>query len=168
MALITSSHGTVATFLSEATTLGIRVQEILELIPRQINIGPAVEGFLRSIRRPLPVVALVLEAADIEAVAEHLKTVTLPTSQVWLVGSLGLELRSLKSWRTVFKDGAFVEPHMPELREFKNFFLESLKSPDFILSSAAEQYMADNTGCTMLDRGETIIEIHPVIMHDYN
>ena len=42
IALVTSSHATVASFLAEATTLGIRVQEILEVIPRQVNIGPAV------------------------------------------------------------------------------------------------------------------------------
>ena len=147
IALITSSHATVASFLSEATTLGVRVQEILEVAPRQHNIGPAVEGFLRSIRRPRPVVAMVLEAADVEAVAEHLKTVQLPSSPVWLLGSLGLELRRLKSWRQVFNEGAFVEPHMPELREFKNFFLHALKSSDFLLSSAVEDYMADSTGC---------------------
>jgi hypothetical protein len=40
---------------------------------------------------------------------------------------LGLELRTLKSWRTVFAGGGFVEPHMPELREFKQFFLASLE-----------------------------------------
>ena len=151
IALITSSHSTVASFLTEATTRGVRVQEILELIPRQVNIGPAVEGFLRSIRRPRPVVAMVLEAGDVEAVAEHLNTVNLPSSPTWLLGSLGLELRSLKSWRRVFEGGAFVEPHMPELREFKHYFLRSLKSPDFLLSSALHQYMADNTGCTAGD-----------------
>ena len=120
----------------------------MELIPHQVNIGPAVEGFLRSIRRHNPVVAVVLEAADVEAVAEHLKNVDIPTTPVWLLGSLGLELRSLTSWKNVFNGGAFVEPHMPELREFKNYFLNALKSPDFLLSSAAEQYMADSTGCT--------------------
>ena len=149
VALVTSSHATVASFLSEATTLGIRVQEILEVIPRQVNIGPAVEGFIRSIRRPHPAVAVVLEAEDVEAVAEHLKTASrLPSAPVWLLGSLGLELRRLQSWRQVFDQGAFVEPHMPELREFKHFFLHSLKSEDFLLSAAVEAYMADNTGCT--------------------
>jgi hypothetical protein len=49
-------------------------------------------------------------------------------------GSLGLELRTLKSWRSVFAGGGFVEPHMPELREFKQFFLASLEvsSKDYL------------------------------------
>ena len=41
-----------------------------------------VEGFIRSIRRPHPAIALVLEAADVEAVAEHLKTARLPSPPV--------------------------------------------------------------------------------------
>ena len=126
IALISSSQSTVASFLSESTTLGIRVPEILELIPKQVNIGLAVEGFLRGLRRQLPVVAMILDAADIVAVAEHLKNIELPNNPTWLIGSLGLELRRLKSWKAVYKGGAFVEPHMPELREFKNFFLDSL------------------------------------------
>lgn len=147
IALISSSQSTVASFLSESTTLGIRVPEILELIPKQVNIGLAVEGFLRGLRRQLPVVAMILDAADIVAVAEHLKNIELPNNPTWLIGSLGLELRRLKSWKAVYKGGAFVEPHMPELREFKNFFLDSLTAPDDKLSQVTEEYMAENTGC---------------------
>ena len=44
-----------------------------------------------------------------------------------ILGSLGLELQRLKSWRKVFQGGVFVEPHMPELREFKNYFLSALQ-----------------------------------------
>ena len=43
-----------------------------------MNIGPAVEGFLRSLRQRRPVVAMVLDAADVVAVAEHLKNLRLP------------------------------------------------------------------------------------------
>ena len=93
----------------------------------QVNIGPAVEGFLRNLENSRPVVAMVLEAGDSVAVAEHLKYLTLPVRPVWLVGSLGLDLRRRESWKIVFNGGAFVEPHMPELREFKNYFLGSLK-----------------------------------------
>ncbi len=39
MALVSSSPGSLSSFLAQATSLGIRVPEILELVPRQINIG---------------------------------------------------------------------------------------------------------------------------------
>ena len=127
VALISSSQSVVSSFLAEATTMGIRVPDILELHPRQVNIGPAVEGFLRSLVSERPVIAMVLAAGDSVAVAEHLKYLDLAVRPIWLVGSLGLDMRRLKSWKIVFNGGAFVEPHMPELREFKNYFLGSLK-----------------------------------------
>jgi len=147
IALISSSQQTMASFLAEATTLGIRVPEILELVPRQINIGPAVEGFLRSIARPRPVVAVVLDPADVVAVAEHLKHVDLPSDPTWLLGSLGLELHRQKSWLSVFQNGVFAEPHMPELREFKEYFLSSLKNPDEKLSGFIAEYMEQEMNC---------------------
>ena len=44
-----------------------------------------------------------------------------------------------------------MEPHMPQLREFKHFFLQSLKSPD-ILTDTVEEYLAEVTGCTTLGK----------------
>jgi len=93
MALISSNQASVAGFLAESTTLGIRVPEILELVPRQVNIGPAVEGFIRSISRHQPAVAVVLDPGDVVAVAEHLKHVDLPSKPTWLIGSRGLSYR---------------------------------------------------------------------------
>ena len=127
-----------------------------------MNIGPSIEGFLRRLQTEQPVVAVVLDAFDIVAVAEHLKNIDLSPKPVWLLGSLGLELRNIKSWHQVFKQGIFVDPHMPELSEFKNYFLHALKVrlcnpdkksigkfkvPNSSLSRVTEEYMAENTGC---------------------
>ena len=63
---------------------------------------------------------------------------------IWLIGSLGLDLRSKNvkdvgkrrmskyhmkrnRWKEVFAGGLFVEPHMPELEDFKQYFLETVK-----------------------------------------
>ena len=63
---------------------------------------------------------------------------------LWLIGSLGLDLRKDESstkktqkaskysittnhWKGVFAGGLFVEPHMPELAEFKKYFVDTLK-----------------------------------------
>ena len=64
-------------------------------------------------------------------------------SILWLIGSLGLDLRNGDAaskdqnkhqtemarhrWKSVFTGGLFVEPHMPELAEFKTYFLDTLK-----------------------------------------
>ena len=46
---------------------------------------------------------------------------------MWLIGSLGVDRRRLNAWRRLFHGGVFVEPHMPELREFREHFLHELQ-----------------------------------------
>ena len=46
---------------------------------------------------------------------------------MWLIGSLGVDRRRLNAWRRLFHGGVFVEPHMPELREFREHFLRELQ-----------------------------------------
>ena len=41
------------------------------------------------------------------------------TKTMWLIGSLGVDRRKLNAWRRLFHGGVFVEPHMPELKEFR-------------------------------------------------
>lgn len=86
-----------------------------------------VESFLRKLPGKRPLVVLISEAGKAVAIAEHLKHVKLPSDPIWLIGSLGLDLRTLSGWRKVFHGGFFVEPHMPELSKFKKFFVSSLQ-----------------------------------------
>ena len=132
IALISSSRSTVHTLLEEATALGIRVPHILELENTRkgesdSDLPQKVERFLRNLPGKRPVVAVIVEAVEAVAIAEYLKHIQLPVEPTWLVGSLGLDLHKLSAWRTVFHGGLFVEPHMPELAEFKNFFIEALQ-----------------------------------------
>ena len=132
VALISSSRASVHTFLEDATALGIRVPHILELETinkksKSSELPQKVEKFLRTLPSKRPVVAVVLEAVEAVAIAEYLKHVKLPSDPTWLVGSLGLDLHKLSAWRTVFHGGLFVEPHMPELAEFKTYFIDALQ-----------------------------------------
>jgi hypothetical protein len=127
MSVLSSSRTTIETFLSEATALGIRVPHVLEYRPHEADLPTKVESFLRKLPGKKPVVVLISEAGEAVAIAEHLKHVQLPSNPIWLVGSLGLDLRTLTGWRKVFHGGLFVEPHMPELTEFKNYFIGALQ-----------------------------------------
>ena len=124
--------------------MGIRVPHILELNSKLIQTLPVqVESFLAKVteRQPTaalakrPAVAIIVEAGEAVTIAEHLVN-TLQGSQAaatvqpfWLVGSLGLDLRNEKmaAWKKVFDGGLFVEPHMPELAEFKTYFIQTLQ-----------------------------------------
>ena len=90
-----------------------------------------VEAFLGKLPGKKPIVVLISEAGEAVAIAEHLKHVTLSSEPIWLVGSLGLDLRTLTGWRKVFHGGLFVEPHMPELSEFKSYFIGALQVRPF-------------------------------------
>ena len=124
LSLISSSHRATQIFLSEATTLGLRVPRMLELSHRQQLGSDAplrVENFLRLLdpNSSEQVVAMIVNAREAVAIAEHLNDVSVPARPTWLVGSLGLDLRRSSSWRKAFHGGVFVEPHMPELKEFR-------------------------------------------------
>ena len=123
LSLISSSHRATQIFLSEATTLGLRVPKMLELSHRQLGDAPLrVENFLRLLdpsNSNEQVVAMIVNAREAVAIAEHLNDVSVPARPTWLVGSLGLDLRRSSSWRKAFHGGVFVEPHMPELKEFR-------------------------------------------------
>ena len=67
----------------------------------------------------------------------------LPTYPMWLIGTIGLDLyipdpvfrpprsrrfsRLEQPWRRVFHAGVLIEPHLPELEEFKKYFDHSIK-----------------------------------------
>ena len=127
LSLISSSHKIIETFLSEATILGIRVPRILELSHGQSDLPRQVEQFIRHLNDESPTVVLIVNSHEAVAIAEHLKHHPLRTRPTWLIGSLGLELKKLKAWRRVFHKGIFVEPHMPELNDFKQYFIEALQ-----------------------------------------
>ena len=131
IALISSSRATVHSLLEEATALGIRVPNILEYEnnkhKKEGSLPQQVEKFLKKLPGKRPVVAVIVEAVEAVAISEYLKHVDLPNEPIWLVGSLGLDLHKLSAWRTVFHGGLFVEPHMPELSEFKTYFIDALQ-----------------------------------------
>lgn len=114
--------------------------------------------------------ALISEAEEAVAIAEHLKHLNLTSKPLWLIGSIGLDSRKLSGWRTVFQGGYLAEPYMPELSDFKKFFISSLQAttlfksyllqkklhlsaflqnPDSKLEELIEEYKEEMYGCAM-------------------
>lgn len=71
-------------------------------------------------------VALILDPEEIYALAQHLRTYKF-YKNVLLTGTIGLDKNLLKLWKNVFTGGYLIEPHMPELPDFRNYFLNKLK-----------------------------------------
>ena len=99
----------------------------MENFKRASELPQKVETFLKKLPGKNPIVVVIVEAVEAVAIAEYLKHVKLGKNPKWLVGSLGLDLHKLSAWRTVFHGGLFVEPHMPELAEFKTYFIDALQ-----------------------------------------
>lgn len=133
VSLIASSHKIIQTFLAEATAIGIRVPRILELTRQRPQEQPLqVESFLHNHPANVglhPTVVLIASPHEVVAIAEHLKhsNVENQVKPFWMIGSLGLDLKKLSAWREVFHQGIFVEPHLPELKEFKKYFIDALQ-----------------------------------------
>ena len=108
------------------------------------NFSREVAAFVAGIEDgPEPVVALVTDnAEDVLRIADALDAVfdAIPTYPMWLIGTVGLDLYippgssarsrrfgSGQPWRRVFHAGVLIEPHLPELEEFKKYFDTSIK-----------------------------------------
>lgn len=148
ISVISSSHRIIQTFLSEATALGISVPKILELSHRQLDIPEQVEQFIQHMHQGSPAIALIVDAREAIAIAEYLKHVNLNSKPLWLIGSLGLDLKKLTGWRRVFQGGVFVEPHMPELKEFKEYFMNALQDSSHSMKDLIQEYKEEMFGCT--------------------
>ena len=159
VSLISSNRKVVQIFLSEATALGIRVPRILELRQRSKDQAERVESFLQSHhnhqhhRDDRLAVALIVGPDEAVNIAEHLKHARkTPSSLLWLVGSQGLDLTRLSGWRGVFHGGVFVEPHLPELKDFKDYFISNLIRPGRRLAPSVMEYKEEMFGCTHKSR----------------
>ncbi len=103
------------------------------------------------------VVVLLAGPREASAVAEHLRHAPRPPGPppTWMVGSLGVDLRRVAAWRGVFHGGVFVQPHSPELREFKKFFVRALgpRGSDggrakSSMRGLIDEYKEETFGCT--------------------
>eukprot|EP00094_Tigriopus_californicus_P007632 TCALIF_07349-PA protein Name:"Similar to Gprc5c G-protein coupled receptor family C group 5 member C (Mus musculus)" AED:0.11 eAED:0.12 QI:0/0.75/0.2/0.8/0.75/0.8/5/0/619 len=155
--LISSNHEASKVFVAEATTMNIRIPRILELGPFQRDMPKQVEQFVLHLHDGQPAIALIVEASEAVAIAEHLKHVPLGVTPLWLIASLGLDLTRLAPLRNVFHGGIFIEPHMPELSEFKKYFIQSLQDPEHNMRELILEYKEEMFGCA---RNPNVISNH--------
>ena len=99
------------------------------------------------------IVVLLAGPREASAVAEHLRHARPPgPAPTWMVGSLGVDLRRVAAWRGVFHGGVFVQPHSPELREFKRYFVRALgpsgDSNKHSMRGLIDEYKEETFGCT--------------------
>jgi len=81
---------------------------------------------------------LILDPEEIYELAQNLRNYRLH-KHVLLTGTIGLDKNLLKLWKNIFTGGYLIEPHMPELPDFKNYFLDKLE-----VSMEQKKYVSTN------------------------
>uniref|UniRef100_A0A0K2U1W9 G-protein coupled receptors family 3 profile domain-containing protein n=1 Tax=Lepeophtheirus salmonis TaxID=72036 RepID=A0A0K2U1W9_LEPSM len=147
--LISSNPRAVYTFLAEAKRLDIRVSNVYEFSSMDFSPSKISEFLAEKVPvNTTTTVVLIVEAGEAVGLAESLRHFEeIKGSIRWLVGSIGLDLRHISSWKIVFDGGIFIEPHMPELVEFKEYFIKSLQNKDHQLSRVLQEYKEEMFSC---------------------
>ena len=86
------------------------------------------QTFVAHSRSSEPVIALIVSADEAAVIAEEFHTAVKTNIRPrWLVASLGLQNKRLSNWKKYFNGGIYVEPFMPELDDFKDYFFNALQ-----------------------------------------
>jgi hypothetical protein len=91
---------------------------------------------------------LILDPEEIYALAQHMRSYKLHTG-VLLTGTIGLDKNLLKLWKNIFMGGYLIEPHMPELPDFRNYFLHKLKVREDISQNINVHFFCQFHFCTI-------------------
>ena len=143
VSLVSSNHDASKVFVAEATTAGIRVPRILELNPGGRDLPAQVSAFIEHSNVTRPAVALLVASAEAAAIADYFllqqrrgQSQDRPRPQ-WLIGSVGAaaaegaggngRTTTGASWRRTFEGAVVAEPHMPELEDFREYFVKSMQ-----------------------------------------
>lgn len=126
VSLISSCSHSIKKFRQTAMEIGILVGRILQITEHSKIIGDVVKKFLEE-SESNETIALILDPEEIYALAQHLRSYKF-YNNVLLTGTIGLDKNLLKLWKNVFTGGYLIEPHMPELPDFRNYFLNKLKT----------------------------------------
>ncbi|KDR13974.1 Metabotropic glutamate receptor 5 [Zootermopsis nevadensis] len=137
--LISSCSHSIKKFGQIATEMGILVGRILQITKHSNVIGDIVKKFLEELE-PNEAIALILDPEEIYALAQHLRSYELHNS-VLLTGTIGLDKNLLKLWKNIFTGGYLIEPHMPELPDFRNYFLYKLQTASTNDDTLVHEYM---------------------------
>lgn len=79
--------------------------------------------------------ALVLDPEEISALAQSLWSYRIASRKVQLItGTIGLNHNLMRLWRNLFAGSFLIEPHMPELPDFRNYLLTTFKVHSFLYS----------------------------------
>lgn len=139
VSLISSCSHSIKKFRQTAMDMGVLVGRILQITKHSKVIGDVVKKFLEE-SDANETIALILDPEEIYALAQHLRSYRLH-KHVLLTGTIGLDKNLLKLWKNIFTGGYLIEPHMPELPDFRKYFLDKLETASSSNDSLVHAYI---------------------------
>nr|CAD7594801.1 unnamed protein product [Timema genevievae] len=91
-------------------------------------------------------IGLLLEPEEIYTIVQYLRNYKSNNNKL-LLGTIGLNKNFLKLWKNVFNGGYLVEPHMAELPDFRNYFLNVLQSAQKNDNKLVKEYISTTYDC---------------------
>ena len=127
VAVITEDERATVQFLTEATYLNIRVTNVLEFKTEAKNTTSQALNFINGLEGPQPVIVMILDALTVLDVSETISRTGLNNVPIWIMATVGLrQMNHLFAWKKVFNGGVVLEPYLPELEQFQNYFQHAL------------------------------------------
>ncbi|XP_066995173.2 metabotropic glutamate receptor 5 [Anabrus simplex] len=154
VSLISSCPHSIKKFEDTVAELGLYTGRILEISKDSKIVGEKVKRFLEESDNN-ETVALVLESEEISAVSQYLRGSQFKHTTL-IVGTIGLNKNFLKLWKNLFAGGFLIEPHTPELPDFRNYFLEVLKNGLKTDDELIHQYIAEIYNCKWKDMNSSL------------
>jgi hypothetical protein len=120
-------HATVE-FLGEASGLGIRVTNVLEFKSGMRNKTDQALKYINGLDQVQPVIVMILDAKTILEIAQAIETSNgLKNVPIWIMASVGLgQMQNIQAWKNTYHGGIVLEPYLPELDQFRQYFQNSL------------------------------------------
>lgn len=153
MSLVSSCPHSLNRFRHDLEARGMRLGRVLQVKKHTAILGDVVRKFLEesvrcycllmkwgdveecylhvsifSLQEEGETVALVLEPEEISSLAQSLRSYRLASRKIQLItGTIGLNHNLMRLWRNLFSGSFLIEPHMPELPDFRNYLLSTFK-----------------------------------------
>ncbi|CAG2056647.1 unnamed protein product [Timema podura] len=145
MSLISSCEHSIKKFGEAAMQNHIYIGRILEIPKHSRIIGDVVKKFLDE-SEANETIGLLLEPEEIYTIVQYLRNYKSNNNKL-LLGTIGLNKNFLKLWKNVFNGGYLVEPHMAELPDFRNYFLNVLQSAQKNDNKLVKEYISTTYDC---------------------
>ncbi|KAK3932494.1 Metabotropic glutamate receptor 3 [Frankliniella fusca] len=156
ISVVSSCPHSLARFKHDLEARDMRLGRVLQVKKHSAILGDVVRKFLEEAEDG-ETIALVLEPEEISGLAQSLRSYRLASRRLKLItGTIGLNHNLMRLWRNLFAGSFLIEPHMPELPDFRNYLLSTFgEAQTNVNETLVREYMSIVYSCHWFDDLET-------------